>query len=138
MVNKVDRGIIELKLDAESMYKNFYRVIERVNAVICNFNQPEMGPVEINPSIGNVAFGSGKDCWGFTLSRFAELYAAKFNVEKEKMMKRLWGDNYFDPKNKLWTTERSNAEGEPLKRGFVHFILEPLLKISKAALSNDW
>lgn len=137
MVNKVDRAIIELKLDSESMYKSFYRVIERVNSVISNFNQPVMGKLEIDPTVGNVAFGSGKDCWGFTLNKFAKLYATKFNVEKEKMMKRLWGDNYFDPKAKLWTTEPNSKTGEPLKRGFVHFIIDPLLKISKACLNAD-
>ena len=37
MVNKVDRAILELKLDPESMYKNFVRVIDRVNMIISNF-----------------------------------------------------------------------------------------------------
>lgn len=137
MVNKVDRAIIELKLDAESMYKSFSRVIERVNSVISNFNQPDMGPLEISPVVGNVAFGSGKDCWGFTLNKFADLYSTKFKVEREKMMARLWGDNFYDPKNKLWTSEANSKDGEPLKRGFVHFILDPLLKISKACLGNE-
>lgn len=137
MVNKVDRAIIELKLDAESMYKSFFRVIERVNLVIGNFNQPDMGKLEIDPTVGNVAFGSGKDCWGFTLNKFANIYSAKFKVEKQSMMKRLWGDNYYDPKAKVWTGEQSSKDGEPLKRGFVHFILDPLLKISKACLNNE-
>lgn len=137
MVNKVDRAIVELKLDAESMYKSFYRVIERVNSVISHFNSNEMGSLEINPTIGNVAFGSGKDCWGFTLNKFADIYSKKFNVEKDKMLKRLWGDNFYDPVAKLWTGEQTSKNGEPLKRGFVFFILDPLLKVSKACLQNE-
>mgnify|MGYP003587639116 CR=1 FL=1 len=137
MVNKVDRAIVELQLDAESMYKSFFRVIERVNMVIANFNQPEMGPLEIDPTVGNVAFGSGKDCWGFTLNKFATIYAEKFKVEKSAMMKRLWGDNFYDAKNKVWTGEQVSKDGEVLKRGFVHFILDPLLKICKACLNNE-
>lgn len=31
-----------------------------------------MGEIELDPRVGNVAFGSGKDCWGFTLNFFAE------------------------------------------------------------------
>ncbi len=37
MVNKVDRAILELKLDSENMYRNFVRVIDRVNMVVANF-----------------------------------------------------------------------------------------------------
>lgn len=37
MVNKVDRVILELKLDTESIYKSFVRVIERVNLVVTAF-----------------------------------------------------------------------------------------------------
>ena len=67
MVNKVDRAILELMLDGEAIYKNFDRVIQRTNVVIANYAQEDLGDVELNPTKGNVAFGSGKDCWGFTL-----------------------------------------------------------------------
>jgi elongation factor 2 len=30
-----------------------------------------MGDLFLYPSKGNVAFGSGKECWAFTLTRFA-------------------------------------------------------------------
>lgn len=39
-----------------------------------------MGLVELDPTIGNVAFGSGKDCWGFTLKMFADIYSKKFGI----------------------------------------------------------
>ena len=67
MVNKVDRAILELMLDGEAIYKNFDRVIQRTNVVVANYAQEDLGDVELNPTKGNVAFGSGKDCWGFTL-----------------------------------------------------------------------
>lgn len=137
MINKVDRAIIELKLGGEDIYKNFCRVIDRVNSVISNFTQPAMGKLEIDPIVGNVAFGSGKDCWGFTLNKFAQILSSKFNLDKEKVIKRLWGENYYDAVNKLWTTQPNSKSGEPLKRGFVHFIIDPLLKVSKACLSGD-
>ena len=33
------------------------------------------------------------------------MYAAKFGVDRDKMMQRLWGDNFFDPATKMWTTK---------------------------------
>ena len=137
MVNKVDRAILELQLDGEAMYTNFNRVIQRVNVIVSNFAQPDMGNVELDPSIGNIAFGSGKDCWGFTLKIFADLYSKKFGIASDKMMKKLWGDNYFDAKNKMWRTEENDKEGNPLKRAFVMFIMDPIVKISKACIEMN-
>lgn len=37
MVNKIDRAILELKQDAESMYQGFVRVIDMVNVIITNY-----------------------------------------------------------------------------------------------------
>ena len=137
MVNKVDRAILELQLDPESIYKNFVRVIERVNVVVANFAQADMGEVDLDASRGNIAFGSGKDCWGFTLKRFADLYSKKFGIESDKMMKKLWGDNYYEAKGKAWRSEGKDAEGNPLKRAFVMFIIEPIVKISKACVEGN-
>lgn len=137
MVNKVDRAILELQLDGEAMYTNFNRVIQKVNVIVSNFAQADMGNVELDPSIGNIAFGSGKDCWGFTLKIFADLYAKKFGIASDKMMKKLWGDNYFDAKNKVWRTEENDKDGNPLKRAFVMFIMDPIVKISKACIEMN-
>lgn len=137
MVNKADRALIDLMLDAESIYKSFFRVVERVNAVIGSFQQADMGALEVNPSLGNVAFGSGKDCWGFTLTKFADLYAKRTNAPREKLMKYLWGDYYFDAQRKKWTTSPETEDGRMLSRGFVALILDPLVKITKACLQNE-
>lgn len=52
------------------------------------------------PDRGTVAFGSGLHQWGFTLKKFAKIYAAKFGTQEEKMMQKLWGDWYFDAAGK--------------------------------------
>ena len=85
MVNKIDRQILELKADSESMYQNFVRVIDMVNVIISTYENEEMGALQLLPNIGNVAFGSGKECWGFTLTRFAKMYAKKFNTDEKKI-----------------------------------------------------
>jgi elongation factor 2 len=73
-----------------------------------------MGDCTLAAPKGNVAFGSGKDCWAFTLTRFAKMYGKKFKVDEAKMMERLWGDNYFDAKAKKWKNYNTADSGETL------------------------
>merc|ERR1711990_799652 len=137
-VNKVDRNILELQVDGETMYSNFTRVIDNVNGIISTYEDEAMGQLELHPGIGNVAFGSGKECWAFTLKRFAEMYAKKFNMDVDKMMSKLWGDWFFSAKEKKWKTEGSDAEGKPLKRAFAQFVMDPVIKLARAAMANEY
>jgi elongation factor 2 len=57
------------------------------------------------PAKGSVAFGSGKECWAFTITKFARFYSAKFKTDYNKLMDKFWGDNYFDAGAKKWVTE---------------------------------
>ena len=95
-VNKVDRAILELMMEPEEMYAKFRKSIEDVNVIIATYEDKLMGDVQVGPEKGTVAFGSGLHGWGFNVERFAKIYAAKMGVDKEKMMKRLWGHNPFD------------------------------------------
>jgi elongation factor 2 len=45
-----------------------------------------MGVVRVDVNNG---FGSGLHGWAFTLKQFAEMYASKFGVVIDKMMKKL-------------------------------------------------
>lgn len=137
MVNKVDRPIIELQLNGEKMYQSFIRCIDMVNVVINTYEQTEMGPIELSPTKGNVSFGSGKDCWAFSLNTFAKIYSKKFGIEKNKMMEKLWGDNYFDAKAKKWRNTPEAEDGTQLPRAFCQFIMNPLISLCKACLEND-
>lgn len=118
IVNKIDRSILELKHDGETMYQNFIRVIDMVNVIIDTYNQEDMGNLLVQPDEGSVAFGSGKECWAFTLTKFSRIYAKKFGIDKNKMMKKLWGDNFFDGAGKKWTNDNVSETGAPLKRAF--------------------
>jgi elongation factor 2 len=75
--------------------------------------------------------------WGFTLHPFANCYAKKFGVDKDKMMKCLWGDNFFDPATRKWMTKSTDAEGKPLQRSFNTFILDPIFRIFEAVLGSN-
>jgi len=137
MVNKIDRQILELQNDAESMYQNFIRVVDMVNVIVSSYDNPDMGDLMLYPQKGNVAFGSGKDCYAFTLTRFARIYADKFKTDKSKMMERLWGDNYFDAEAKKWKSSETSDSGKPLKRAFCNFIMEPIIKIARAIMEGN-
>lgn len=86
-VNKIDRGILELQVEGEHMYLNFQKVIENANVIISTYEADDMGEgQQVDPTKGTVAFGSALFGWAFTLTRFARIYANKFNVDFDKMM----------------------------------------------------
>ena len=137
MINKVDRAIGELKLNGEEIYQQFQKVIDKVNVVICNYQNEEMGELQLEPTVGNILFGAGKDQWAFSLRTFARIYEKKLGINQETMMKKLWGDNYFDPETNKWTTEPFSESGKQLKRGFVQFIMDPICELSRAIMAKD-
>ncbi|KAJ7264851.1 eukaryotic translation elongation factor 2 [Mycena haematopus] len=137
VINKVDRALLELKISKEELYQSLSRTIESVNATISIYNDPALGDVQVFPDQGTVAFASGLQGWGFTLRQFADRYAKKFGVDKDKMMKRLWGDNFFNPSTKKWTTNGTDAEGKPLQRSFNMFVLDPIFRIFEAVLGSS-
>lgn len=52
-------------------------------------------------------------------------------------MKKLWGDNFFDSKNKVWRSENYDKDGKKLTRAFVQFIMDPINKLAKACMENN-
>ncbi len=143
IVNKVDRALLELQLDKESLYTNFLRVIESVNVIIATYFDEALGNCQVSPELGNVAFGSGLHGWAFTIHQFAHRYSKKFGVDRAKMMERLWGDNYFNPATKKWTSKSTTDDGKQLERSFNMFVLDPIYKLfdsilnDKAEIYND-
>ena len=134
MINKCDRALFELKHNSETMYQNFLRVIENTNVIISTYmNEDAMGDLQVYPDSGTVAFGSALHGWGFTLTTFAKMYASKLKMEKKKLIKRLWGDNYYNPKEKKWGDE---PEDDTVKRAFCANILEPLIKLANTVASG--
>jgi len=133
MVNKVDRALLELQLPAEELYQAFCRSIESVNVIVAMYNDEALGDVQVDPTKGTVAFGSGLHQWAFTLKRFAKTYGAKFGVPEEKMMSKLWGDWYFDAKRKVWTTSDKNGT---LERAFCQFIASPITNLFEAIMQE--
>ena len=135
-VNKLDRIFLELQMDGESAYQSFRRAVESVNVIIETYKDDKFMECQVHPNLGTVGFGSGLQGWGFNLNRFADMYAKKFGVGHEKMMNKLWGDNYFNAAGKKWTTRGVGADGKPLKRAFVMFIMDPIAKLIEAVMGK--
>jgi len=135
-INKVDRAVLELQLEPEEAYQSFVKTLQNVNVVIATYNDPVMGDLQVAPEKGTVAMGSGLQAWAFSVSRFARMYASKFGVDEAKMCERLWGDSFFDAKNKKWLKQDTNAEGERLKRAFCQFCLDPIYQIFDAVMNE--
>jgi len=124
-LNKLDRIFLELNLTLEEAYKTFRKSIESVNVICQTYEDEKLGNNELLPESGKVGFGSGLMVWGFTLKHFAKMYSSKFGLSEEKMMKKLWGENYWDPQQKSWVKQNSGN----LERGFNQFVLLPIFTI---------
>jgi len=137
MVNKLDRAFLELQLEPEEAYQTFSKTIESANVIIATYRDELLGDVQVYPEKGTVAFGSGLHGWGFTLTRFAEMYSAKFGIEKEKLLGKLWGENFYDAVGKKWTNRNVGSDGKPLKRTFVQFVMEPLTQLVRGIMQGE-
>jgi elongation factor 2 len=135
-INKVDRAITELQLDPEEAYQGFIKTLQNVNVIIATYNDPVMGELQVSPEKGTVAMGSGLQAWAFSVPRFAKMYASKFGVDESKMCERLWGDSFYDAKNKKWIRQDTNADGERVKRAFCQFCLDPIYQIFDAVMNE--
>jgi len=132
-MNKMDRALLELQLEPEDLFQTFQRIVENVNVIIATYADDDgpMGIVRVDPSNGSVGFGSGLHGWAFTLKQFSEMYASKFGVDVDKLMKKLWGENFFNPKTKKW----SKTKAEDNKRSFCMYILDPIYKVFDAIMN---
>ncbi|MEM4452960.1 MAG: GTP-binding protein, partial [Thermosphaera sp.] len=67
-VNKIDRLIKELRLSPNEIQQRLVQIIRDVNALIANYADKEFQQAwQLDPAKGQVAFGSARDRWGFTI-----------------------------------------------------------------------
>uniref|UniRef100_A0A8C7NBN0 Eukaryotic translation elongation factor 2b n=1 Tax=Oncorhynchus kisutch TaxID=8019 RepID=A0A8C7NBN0_ONCKI len=135
MMNKMDRALLELQLEPEDLFQTFQRIVENVNVIIATYGEDEAGPmgaIMIDPVIGTVGFGSGLHGWAFTLKQFAEMYRCK---KVEDMMKKLWGERFFDPATGKFSKSNLGPDGKKLPRTFSQLVLDPIFKVFDAIMN---
>ncbi|MCL4420635.1 MAG: elongation factor EF-2 [Candidatus Thermoplasmatota archaeon] len=72
-INKVDRLINELKLNADEMQKRFVKIITDVNRLITKYSHPEFGSDwQLNVQNGKVIFGSAYNNWAISVPAMAQ------------------------------------------------------------------
>jgi len=132
-MNKMDRALLELQLEQEELFQTFSRIVENVNVIVATYADDDgpMGVVRVDVNNASVGFGSGLHGWAFTLKQFAEMYASKFGVDTDKMMKKLWGENFFNQKTKKW----SKSKDADNKRSFNMYVLDPIYMVFDAIMN---
>ncbi len=96
-INKVDRLITELQLNAEQIQKKLDQIISGFNNLIELYaDKPFKSQWKVDPAKDSVAFGAALHGWGFTLGiarqkgvKFTDIIAAYKNAEQEKLRKML-------------------------------------------------
>ncbi len=92
-INKVDRLIKELKLNAEQMQTKLARIIRDFNNLISIYGEKDhIDHWKVDPTQGTVAFGSALHKWGFTLDmaqkagiKFSDVVDAYHNGTEDKL-----------------------------------------------------
>lgn len=137
-MNKMDLALLTLQCDMEDLYQTFQRAIENVNVIIATYEGSDspMGDIEVDPQNGTVGFGSGLHGWAFTLKDFAKMYAKRFKIEEPKMMKRLWGDNFYNEAEKKWSKSPDSGSAEK-DRGFNKYVLTPIYHVFDICKNAD-
>lgn len=139
-INKLDRAIMELQLDSEELYQTMRRHVESINATLATYDASTseiaggvtFPSVTLSPLRGEVSFGSGKQGWAFTLPMFARILAKKSGKDPKTILKRLWGDHFYDPETKRFQSTNKSASGKTLPRYFCAVVLDPLIKLFQA------
>ncbi|CAF2482486.1 unnamed protein product [Rotaria sp. Silwood2] len=137
VINKIDRCILEQKLEIEELYQKLSNIISRCNALIATYRSSDdiiYSDEHFNPKLGNVAFASGKQGWAFTIDQFAKFYSEKTKISKNKYINHLWGESFYSTINKKWISYEESKLINDSKRGFNQFILQPLYQILNACI----
>ncbi|CAF5030226.1 unnamed protein product, partial [Rotaria sp. Silwood1] len=132
--NNMDRALLDLKYEPEDLFQQFQQILENINTIITTYGDDNnhINDFIIDPTKNAVIFGSTPHGWAFTIKQFADIYASKYGIEKDKLMEQLWGDHFFSPMTKKWSTIPEKGSG----RGFCQFVLNPISQLFKAIMDS--
>jgi len=91
----------------------------------------------LDPRFGNISFGSGKQGWAFTLPQFADMISQKSGVDSAKILRRLWGDHFYDPERKKFLDTPMSPSGVLLPRYVCQMVFEPLIHVFRTLIDKD-
>ncbi|XP_061193189.1 elongation factor-like GTPase 1 [Saccostrea echinata] len=155
VLNKIDRLIVEMKMEPMEAFYHLQQILEQVNLVTnelftveameksavdvdgdngdlsqmhdwTNLEDEENRNIYFSPDQGNVIFASAYDGWGFSIQDFAVLYASKLGINQEVLQRTLWGDFFLNTKTKRIMKGAQIKAKKPL---FVQFVLDNLWSV---------
>ncbi|XP_057380327.1 elongation factor-like GTPase 1 [Daphnia carinata] len=145
VLNKIDRLVIEMKMQPLDAYIRMVQLLEQVNAQVAELftidvmskkekntdsssglDEADDSNIYFTPEQGNVVFASAADGWGFSLQDFARMFSSKLGLREEELQRSLWGDYYFNTKTKAVTAGAQEKAKKPL---FVQVVLENLWSV---------
>ncbi|CAO3648246.1 unnamed protein product [Cunninghamella blakesleeana] len=140
VINKLDQALLKLQLKKEELYQSLIKTVEFFNTSISTYGNQIHGDLQVYPDKGTIIFASGLHGWGFTLNQFAIIYSKRFGVDKKKILKRLWGEHYFNFITKKWSkkkkTDEDNNGDHSSQRGFNLFVLDPIYRLYDFVLNH--
>lgn len=92
-INKVDRLINELELDAEEMQQRYMKIISEVNSLIKKYAEDDYKKWTVSVDDGNVAFGSALKNWAISKPYMEETgigFSDIIDYCSEQRHKELW------------------------------------------------
>jgi elongation factor 2 len=133
----IAQAVLDPQVKKEDLYQAFRRMVEDVNLIVSTYCGDDLSDWRACPEGGAVVFASGRHGWAFTLRTFAHTYAEGFGLDPETMMSHLWGEHFYDPRTKTWSTKPVDSEDMPLERAFNTLVLDPIYKIYSAVASSQ-
>lgn len=160
VLNKLDRLILELKMEPLEAFIHLQQTLEQVNLVTSELftadvmskqttdkdtsenqqqthdwtedaDELEHKNIYFSPELGNVVFAAAYDGWGFSIDQFAEIYSKKLGMNQVGLRRTLWGDFYLNSKTKRIMKGAQSKGKKPL---FVQFVLESIWAVYDAVM----
>jgi elongation factor 2 len=122
ILNKIDLLLENNAISSSEIYARLYGMIESINLLISTYSQEEG---YFHPLKGNVIFTSCLLNYAFTPRNFGKLYSRKYGIEESYFTNILWGDYYYDPRDKKTKPLKTSTS---LARSFCQFCIEPIRK----------
>ena len=153
VLNKIDRLIVDRQMEGQEVYNAMVQIIELVNGLISELVKHDIIQAGLQqdaryddlieeqekihhfkPENGNVAFSSAYDCWSFTLPSFVPKVAEKLGMRPKAMCQLMWGQYYFNPKDKKVSKKPPTDSSQEM---FVQYVMQPLVDRYRKTFTPD-
>eukprot|EP00929_Paragymnodinium_shiwhaense_P057734 TRINITY_DN28900_c0_g1_i1.p1 TRINITY_DN28900_c0_g1~~TRINITY_DN28900_c0_g1_i1.p1 ORF type:complete len:913 (-),score=247.56 TRINITY_DN28900_c0_g1_i1:412-3150(-) len=131
--NRLDVPLFVTKKSAEEMFYDLRSAVDSFNDQFAFVSSMGNSRTSVSAEKGSVIFGSAAQGWAFTVPQIAAVYASKMGMTVEAMAERIWGEHYFSPATKKW----SSTAKEDSVHAFIQLVLNPIQQIAQACESAE-